>query len=37
MIKKDGTSTSIVALGGLGEVGKNMYVVSHKNEILIGS
>lgn len=35
MIKKDGTSTSIVALGGLGEVGKNMYVVSHKNEILI--
>ncbi len=34
-MKNDSTSTSIVALGGLGEVGKNMYVVSHKNEILI--
>ena len=28
-------TTSIVALGGLGEVGKNMYVVTHKNEIII--
>ncbi len=28
-------TTSIVALGGLGEVGKNMYVVTHNNEILI--
>lgn len=27
--------TSIIALGGLGEVGKNMYVVTHENEILI--
>lgn len=34
-MKNDSTSTSIVALGGLGEVGKNMYVVNHKNEILI--
>lgn len=34
-MKEDSTSTSIVALGGLGEVGKNMYVVTHKNEILI--
>jgi len=31
--KKD--TTSIVALGGLGEVGKNMYVVTHDNEIII--
>ena len=28
-------TTSIVALGGLGEVGKNMYVVTHNNEIII--
>ena len=27
--------TSIVALGGLGEVGKNMYVIHHEDEILI--
>ncbi len=27
--------TSIVALGGLGEVGKNMYVITHQNEILV--
>ncbi len=31
--KKD--VTSIVALGGLGEVGKNMYVITHEEEILI--
>ncbi len=34
-MKEDNTSTSIIALGGLGEVGKNMYVITHKNEILI--
>ena len=27
--------TSIIALGGLGEVGKNMYVFTHKDEIII--
>ena len=27
--------TSIVALGGLGEVGKNMYVIHHEKELLI--
>ena len=28
-------ATSLVALGGLGEVGKNMYVITHNDEIII--
>lgn len=31
----EGTDTKIFALGGLGEVGKNMYCVMHNNEIII--
>ena len=29
------TDTLIFALGGLGEVGKNMYCIEHEDEILI--
>lgn len=32
---KQGEDTKIFALGGLGEVGKNMYCVMHGNEIII--
>ncbi len=34
-MKNNNETTSIVALGGLGEVGKNMYVVTHNNEIIV--
>ena len=34
-MKKSDGYTSIFALGGLGEVGKNMYVIEHKSEIII--
>ena len=32
---KTEAQTSVVALGGLGEVGKNMYVITHNSEIII--
>ncbi len=35
MIKKQLNETKIVVLGGLGEVGKNMYCVMHKDAIVI--
>lgn len=35
MNTKNDKSTKIFALGGLGEVGKNMYVVMHNNQIII--
>src|SRR5574344_1821743 len=34
-MKNNDISTSLVALGGLGEVGKNMYVITHDDEIII--
>lgn len=34
-MKKNDAFTSIFALGGLGEVGKNMYVIEHKDELII--
>ena len=35
MKKNINKETFVFALGGLGEVGKNMYVVEHDNEIIV--
>ena len=35
MNNKETNGTKIIVLGGLGEVGKNMYCVMHENEIII--
>ena len=32
---KNEIETKVFALGGLGEVGKNMYCVMHNNELII--
>ena len=32
---KTNTETKIIVLGGLGEVGKNMYCLMHEDEIII--
>lgn len=34
-MENKGLTTSVITLGGLGEVGKNMYVISHKDELII--
>ena len=35
IINADSNETLVFALGGLGEVGKNMYAIMHKNEIIL--
>ena len=35
IMDKNQNETKLIVLGGLGEVGKNMYVVRHNDEIII--
>ena len=34
-MKKEDTTTSVFALGGLGEIGKNMYVIETNQDLII--
>ena len=34
-MKNNSNVTSVFALGGLGEIGKNMYVIEHDNELIV--
>ena len=34
-MKPNNSETKIIVLGGLGEVGKNMYCLMHEDEIII--
>ena len=35
MEQSNSSETLVFALGGLGEIGKNMYVIRHEDEIIV--